>query len=409
MITRGTSIVSLQECADYQLEHVLVALRACLAPLGGMAAFVRPGQRVLLKPNLLMGIGPDKAMTTHPAVLDAVLTLVREAGGIARVGDSPAVGELAHVAVATGVQAVLDKHGVAFADFANEHVFTCEDNVIGKRIALARALADADVFITLPKLKTHVQMVMTCAVKNQYGLIPGIRKSQYHLRLKDRATLADLLLDLNRIAKPALGIVDAIVAMEGNGPSGGTPKHLGLLMASADVMALDVVACDIIGLDAAQVPTIQAGRRRNYGTATRDAIEVVGAPLERVRATTFQLVEHAKDISDILPLPGFMLAWVRRQWAPRPRILAAACIRCFACRKGCPVQPPAIDPARPPREQVNDRTCIRCYCCHEFCPAHAIMLKRSWLDRMISFSRVFDWCARKLDRVVRWVLNWRQT
>lgn len=397
--------VSLQQCEAYQPDTVLAAVRACLAPLGGMAAFVRPGQRVLVKPNLLMGIAPDAAVTTHPAVLDAVLTLVREAGGIASVGDSPGMGELPHIVSLCGVQAVLDKHGVPLADFTSEHIFTCEDNLIGKRIALVRALAEADVFITLPKLKTHVQMVMTCAVKNQYGLVPGVRKGQYHLRLKDRAALADLLIDINRIAKPALGIVDAIDAMEGNGPSGGTPRRLGVLMASTDMMALDVTACAIIGLDPAQVPSIQAGRRRGYGAATLDAIEISGVPLERVRANTFRLIEHVKDIGDILPLPAFMLAWVRRHWAPRPRIIAQACIRCFACHKGCPVQPPAIDPARPPRARVNDRTCIRCYCCHEFCPAHAIVLKRTWLDRMISFTRVFDWCARKLHRVVRWMIN----
>jgi len=399
------STVCLQQCEDYQFERVLSAVRACVTALGGMAAFVKPGQRVLVKPNLLMAIAPEAAVTTHPAVLDAVLTLVGEAGGIPSVGDSPGMGELPHIVKVCGVQAVLDKHGVPLADFTSEHTFTCEDNVIGKRIALARALADADVYITIPKLKTHVQMVLTCAVKNQYGLIPGVRKGQYHLRLSGRDALAELLIDINRIAKPVLGIVDAIDAMEGDGPSGGTPHRLGLLMASADVMALDVVACELIGLDPGQVPSIQAGRRRGYGAAARDAIEVIGPPIASLRAQQFRLVEHTKDIASILPLPEFMLAWVRRQWAPRPRIVATACIRCFACRKGCPVSPPAIDPARPRRMQVNDRTCIRCYCCHEFCPAHAIVLKRTWLAHVISFSQVFDWCARKLHRVVRWIIH----
>jgi len=370
-----------------------------------MAAFVKPGQRVLLKPNLLMGIAPDAAVTTHPAVLDAVLTLVREAGGLPMVGDSPGIGELAGIAVRCGIKAVLDAHHVPLADFTSEYVFTCEENVIGKRIALARAVADADVIISLPKLKTHVQMALTCAVKNQYGLIPGVRKSQYHLRFKDRATLADFIIDINRIARPALAIVDAIDAMEGAGPSGGTPRRLGLLMASTDLMALDLVACEITGIDPALVPTIQAGRRQQFGAAALSEITITGVDLADARVPDFRPVPHMKEISDILPVPAFMLAWLRRQWAPRPRINDAACIRCFACRTGCPVQPPAIDPARPRHARVNDRSCIRCYCCHEFCPAHAIMLKRSWLDRVISLTRVIDWCTRRAHRIIRWFLR----
>lgn len=397
--------VSIQRCPSYEREAVLAALRAVVAPLGGMAAFVRPGQRVLIKPNLLMGVAPEAAATTHPTVLDAVLTLVREAGGVACVGDSPGIGALQDVIEATGVRAVLEAHGVPLADFTHEHTFTCEDNIIGKRMALARALAEADVLITVPKLKTHVQLVLTCAIKNQYGLIPGVLKGQYHLRLQDRERLAELMIDINRIAKPVLGIVDAVEAMEGDGPSGGAPRYMGVLFAGSDMSALDTVACALIGLDPEHVPTIQAARRRGYGATTMAEIELVGPALSEVRVADFRHVTHLKDIGAILPVPRVILSWVRRQWAPRPRILAQACIRCFACHKGCPVRPPAINPANPPRKQVNDRTCIRCYCCHEFCPAHAIVLQRTWVGRLISFTRVFEWGTRQLGRVIRWLVR----
>ncbi|MCX7847577.1 MAG: DUF362 domain-containing protein [bacterium] len=407
MLSASDHRVSIQPCATYERGQVLAALRACLGPWGGMGAFVRAGQRVLVKPNLLMGITPAAAATTHPAVVDAVLTLVREVGGEPMVGDSPGIGVLEQVIGPTGVREVIEEHGAEVADFTREQVFVCEDNLIGKRIALARALAQADVYITVPKLKTHVQLVLTCAIKNQYGLIPGARKGEYHMRLRDRDTLAELLIDINRIAKPALGIVDAIEAMEGDGPSGGTPRHVGLLLAGADMTALDVVASELIGLDPAHVPTIQAARRRGYGATSRAVIQVIGPCLEEVRPASFRHVGHLKDIQSIVPVPKFLLGWIRRHWAPRPRIVAEACIRCFACRNGCPVRPPAIDPARPVRQQVDDRTCIRCYCCHEFCPAHAIVLKRTWLARVISFTRVLDWVARHLGRVVQLVVRLR--
>ena len=226
------SRVALQRCSTYAADAVLAAVRACLAPLGGMAAFVKPGQRVLLKPNLLMAAPPEKAASTHPALVEAAIILVQEAGGIATVGDSPAIGTTAAALQATGITAVCARHGVALADFTNETAFECADNVIARRINLARAVAEAEVIITLPKLKTHVQMALTCAVKNQFGLVTGTQKSAWHFRMQQRAAFADMLIDLNRIARPALAIVDAIVAMHGDGPSSGEPIAVGLVMAS---------------------------------------------------------------------------------------------------------------------------------------------------------------------------------
>ncbi len=388
-------LVSITRVRDYDRATVEQRMRDCLAPLGGMKAFVRPGQRVLLKPNLLSNAPPEKAVTTHPAVVAAAITLVKEAGGVPLVGDSPGIGALENVAGATGIRKVVQEHGAALADFSHEHAFECPDNAVGKRLNLARAVVDADVIITLPKLKTHVQMVFTCAVKNQYGLIPGLAKGQYHFRLRDRDKLADLIIDVNRVAKPALGIVDAIDAMEGEGPGSGEPRRLGLLLAGADLMALDVVACHIINLDPDSVPTIRAGKRQGYGTTSLGEIEIVGESIEDVRVKDFKQVKHLLNVMRILPLPQFMLKWFSTQWAPRPFIISDKCIHCNACAKGCPVSPPAIDPEMPPGRQVNVRTCIRCYCCHEFCPAKAIGLKRSLLDRTVHLTKTLNNLARR--------------
>ncbi len=375
-------------------------MRECLEPLGGMRAFVSPGRKVLLKPNVLGAFGPDKAVTTHPTVLAAALTLVRECGGIPCVGDSPGIGEMAQAFKPCGLSQVIEAHGATFADFSNECSIETPENTIGRHLKVAKAVAEADVILSLPKLKTHVQMTFTGAIKNQFGLVVGMQKGQYHFRLKTREKLAELIVDINRATKPALAIFDAITAMEGAGPSGGEPRQVGLMLASADLMALDVIACEIIGLPPLSVPTIAEGARRSFGQTDPAKIDIAGPAIADVRVPDFKKPDHFKSVLGILPLPQFMLKWFGGQWAARPRIRVERCIVCYRCRDGCPVSPPAIDPDRPHGRQVDDRSCIRCYCCHEFCPVKAIDLERSLLDRVVNLTGLLSWCSRKLGRIL---------
>ena len=395
-----TSSVSIVRAAGYERAEVRARLQECLAPLGGLAAFVAPGQRVLIKPNLLTALAPERAATTHPAGVAAVIELVQAAGATPFIADSPGIGDVAGVARATGIEAVMREHGVLFGDCAAVHAVDCAANTVARRLTLLKAVADADVIITLPKLKTHVQMTFTGAIKNQFGLVPGVAKGQYHFRLQDTLRMAELMLDINRAVRPALAIMDAIVGMEGDGPAGGAPRAIGVLLASADLMALDVVACRLIGLDPATVPTVQAGTARGFGATALADIRVIGPPIAALAVPDFRTVAHLTHPLRIMPLPTPLLKMFRSLWTPRPRIIATACVQCGACHKGCPVSPPAIDPKLPPRRQVNDRTCIRCYCCHEFCPARAIRLQRSWLDRVLQFTRCLNWLTTRAGRAV---------
>jgi len=390
------SIVAISRQADYSHAGVLNALRQCMAHLGGMRAFVKPGQRVLLKPNLLSGVPPERAVTTHPTVVAAAIMLVREAGGLPFIAESPGIGGLASIARKAGIEDVMRSLSVPYGVCNEETVFSCDANTVVKRLPLLKAVADADVIISLPKLKTHAQMTFTGAIKNQFGLVLGIAKGQYHFRFQDRLRLGEFMLDINRMVKPALAIMDAVIGMEGDGPAGGDPRPIGALIASADLMALDVVACHVIGLDPATVPTVKAGILRGYGATSLDAIEIAGSSLDETRVRDFRLVPGSVDLLGVVPLPRFLLRWFGRQWVPRPRIIADKCTTCMACRDGCPVRPTAIDPGLPVHQQVNDRTCIRCYCCHEFCPSKAIRLKRSVLDRLFRFTPAFNWLMRKL-------------
>ncbi len=391
------SRVAVETVRTYDPTEVLDGLRRALAPLGGMAAFVQPGQKVLLKPNLLGAFSPEEATTTHPSVVRAAVILVQEAGGIVSLGDSPGTGELSAALRRSRIGAVAEELGAEIGDFQTSVEIERAENVVGRRLPLAKAVSDADVVITLPKLKTHAQMGFTCALKNQFGLIVGTEKSLWHYRLQDRDWLAALMIDINQLARPSLAIVDAIVGMEGHGPSGGDPREIGALVVGDDITAVDAVCCDLVGIEPTSLPLMRAARRAGYGTGEMAQIELHGTPLAELRVPDYKQPPRTYSVLDILPLPRRMAVWVRRILTARPEIDPQLCIHCNACKKGCPVQPPAIDPERG-RGGVDQSTCIRCYCCHEFCPVKAIHLKRSWIDRVFRLNAFAEWLAQTAER-----------
>lgn len=368
--------------------RVAQALSDALEPFGGMGAIVHPGDRVLLKANLLAPARPEEAVTSHPSIVRAVIRAVKTAGASrVLVGDSPGVGTTRETMRASGILQVVEEEGAELASFDHVAVFENLENTLGKRLELTDHLLQTDVLITLPKLKTHVQMGYTGALKNQYGLVVGTRKAQYHFRFQDRDRLADLMIDINRTAKVKLAVLDAVVAMEGPGPHGGHPRKIGALVVGTDLSAVDVVGCQLIGLEPQNYPLLQAAARSGYGTTTPADIEVTGEALERLQVPDFELVKTPANIMRILPLPGWMLRWLRRHIADRPCIDKSKCIKCMKCHHGCPVKPSAIDPRRD-GDCVNQSTCIRCYCCHEFCPVNAIELRRSWVERIFHLKAI---------------------
>ncbi len=288
-------IVSTTRCADYEPDHVAQSLDAALSPLGGMAAFVSPGQRVLLKVNMLAKATPERAVTTHPEIVRALIRSVRSVGGAPFVGDSPGgpntPGMVRRVWEQTGIGAVCAEENVDLVLFDDDCTrVTSKDATLYGAFTLGRAVVDADVIISLPKLKTHGFMMFTGAVKNLFGCIPGLDKAQYHLKVPDRDDFGAMLVDLMLTCRPSLAVMDAVVGMEGEGPAGGEPRHIGALIASADFLALDVVASAIAGLDPIEVYSNKAGVRRGLCPASADEVEVVGVPWrelapERLRAT----------------------------------------------------------------------------------------------------------------------------
>ncbi|MCF6176544.1 MAG: DUF362 domain-containing protein [Victivallaceae bacterium] len=373
------STVSLTKAADYDRDTVYNAVKTLLETLGGIEKFVAPGQRVLLKPNLLGVFKPEMAATTHPAIVYAVAKQIQEAGATVLIGDSPGIGDFKTVLKITGMQAVIDELRLQAVDFTPRAEYHDEQNLIGKSIELAAIFKDVDVVITLPKLKTHAQMTFTGALKNQFGCVPGLDKAKYHYKLKTRDWLAELMVDINLIVKPSLAIMDAITGMEGPGPSGGDPRHIGVLIASADLAAVDIIACSIINLPPETVPVSAAAAHRGYGVADLSHIDIVGEVWQQFEIADYKKVEHLVNILKLMPLPKFLMDWMQRYWSPRPKIIADKCIKCMKCRDVCPTEPPSIDPTK--NWNADAKTCIKCYCCHEFCPVKAIDLPPTLLER----------------------------
>ncbi|AZB72717.1 DUF362 domain-containing protein [Synechococcus elongatus] len=252
--------VALLRVDHYEAQLLNERLATLLAPWGGMPAFVKPGQKVLLKPNLLTGSRPGKECVTRPELVAAIARQVRQAGGEPFLGDSPAFGSAKGVAIASGYGSMLEELAIPVVEFRGVRQST--DSPAFQHLRLSREALGADVVINIPKLKSHVQLTLSAGVKNLFGCVPGKMKAWWHLEAgKDRDRFGEMLVETARAIAPALTILDAIIAHEGNGPSNGEPRSLQLLGASTNVFALDQAIASLLGIDWRSVPTLTAAER----------------------------------------------------------------------------------------------------------------------------------------------------
>ncbi len=370
--------VSLQPLADYDPARVRGALLAALDPLGGMAAFVRPGQKVLIKPNLLAGKAPEQAVTTHPEIVRQAILLAQAAGGIVSVGDSPGIGSPATVARKCGILQVVEETGARFAPFVASVPLTVRDGTF-HQLEVAREVLDAEVIINLPKLKTHQMMGFTGAVKNLFGVVVGMRKVRLHLQAgADPAFFALMLLELAERFPPALSIMDGVVGMEGNGPGSGDPVAIGVLLASPHPLALDTVATALVGLPAQQVWPQRVAQETGRTGSRIEEVEIIGPALASLRPGSFRPAPRT-DVGFGLPAPVRNL--LRDSLGARPEI-ARHCVRCGDCVRHCPPQAMHLGKQG---VQIDYRKCIRCFCCQELCPQGAVLTRQGALLHLAAF------------------------
>ncbi len=363
--------VAIGKCSSYRQQEVDRAVVECIDRLGGIHKFVRPGQRILLKINQLMGKSMEHAVTTHPAVLRAMIRLVRDAKASPYVGDSPAIASLDSVAEKSGIKEVCDDMGVQLVELDEPVTVKNNSARLIRSFRVSGKLEQFDAIINMPKLKTHSLTGMTGAVKNLFGCVPGRLKQGYHLRLQDGIHFSEMLLDLGRIIKPVLNIMDAVVAMEGQGPAAGTPRKLGLLIAGRSALAVDTVAVHIIGMKDTWALTILAAKRQGMAEADIKNISVIGEDIPRIKS-----FRRPKSFVNKVPLPVMRTA--KSLFTARPALSPELCIGCGHCMEICPAHAIKIIDKKPVFDYSR---CIRCYCCHEVCPQKAIRLKSGLLAK----------------------------
>jgi uncharacterized protein (DUF362 family)/NAD-dependent dihydropyrimidine dehydrogenase PreA subunit len=384
--------VYIVKCANYeQAEQKITDL---LDMLGGIEQFAAPGEQIALKVNLLMPAKPEQAITTHPAIATAVGKLAKQAGAIPVIVDSPGGGhkhtrkELDTLYRTCGMYQAAEAAGIeASLDTTHEVVSFPEGKLI-KRIEVISPVHEADGVINLCKLKTHVFMHMTGAVKNTFGVIPGLSKPGYHAKLADTGHFANMLLDLAAYVKPRLSIMDAVIGLEGDGPgTGGTPRQVGLLLASVNPLALDVAAGEIMGIPRSQNPVLLEAEKRGLAPTTINEIELIGAEIQDLRIPDYKLP------TTIFEGTGFgLLNWWHKLLLPlfktglstMPSVITEKCIACGICRDSCPKGVITIEQNGRKYAKIHPQECIRCYCCHELCPQEAIELKQSMLYRFMN-------------------------
>ena len=373
------STVAVVRCTSYHPCDVDAALRHGIDLLGGVARFARPRESIVLKPNLLVGRDPERAVTTHPSVFRGVAQLLAEAGARLSYGDSPGFGRTEAAARRSGIDEVARALSIPAADFATGRTVSFPEGHLIKQFTIARGVLASDALVSIAKLKTHGLTRITGAIKNQFGCIPGPLKAEFHARLPNAVLFSQMLVDLNLLLRPRLFVVDGVVAMEGNGPQSGRPRPLHTLLLSDDPVALDATICRLVNLDPDRVPTIEYGEAFGLGTAS--TIDLVGDRIEPLIAWDFDVNRdpHA-------PLGSHGTARRVARWivVPRPVIRAARCTRCGTCVRVCPVTPKAVmfdTEGLPPVHHYG--RCIRCYCCQELCPEGAIEIEIPLLGRLL--------------------------
>ena len=374
-----TDPVSVVPLSEYSMESARTSLLALLAPLG-YPEKITEGMTVVVKANLVSAMKPDEAATTHPVLLCALTDILVERGARVIVGDSP--GGLYNAAFVgrvynkTGMRELIP-HGASLNDDFTEKAATFPEGKVLKEFTYTAYLDKADLIINFCKLKSHGMMGMSCAAKNMFGAIPGVIKPEYHFRFPRYEDFADMIVDLDEYFHPDISIADAVVGMEGNGPTAGTPKAINCLLASHSPHNLDMVAARILGFEREELPILEAAYRRGMTPESYEGVSVFGG-VDQLVLSDFERVVERRSLefsgdgkSGVKKLFSGIAAAVLRT---RPRLEKNLCIGCGICRDICPAKAIVI---KKKKAVIDKKRCIRCFCCQEFCPKSAMKVKRT--------------------------------
>ena len=383
--------VAMTPCSNYTDAAVKTALSAVLEPLGGLD-WVTPGMVVGIKANLVSAMKPEECATTHPSLLCALTRMLRARGARVIIGDSPGgvytAAFVNHVYSASGMAACEAVGAELNRDLGVMDAVFPEARVL-KSFTYTAWLDTCDAIIDFCKLKSHGMMGMSAAAKNLFGTIPGTMKPEYHFRFPDMSDFARMLVDINDYfaEKVKLTLVDAVEGMEGNGPTKGTPRHIGVLLASASPHTADAICARLIGLSEDAVPTLQAARERGL-LPDEVTLLTVGAPDGKESVSDFAVTdfEHvAVRRGHLFTSKGKLVSKaLEKLLDSRPKLKESECVGCAKCANICPAKAITMKD----KKAVIDRDkCIRCFCCQEFCPTGAMKVKRTLIARMLVKSK----------------------
>lgn len=377
--------VALAACKSYDDAAIGAALDQVLDAAGGLD-WVKPGMRIVLKLNLVSAMKPEQAATVHPSLVCALTQRLLARGAHVTLGDSPGglynAAHLQRVYDITGLRAAQALGAELNRDFSVCQV-TYPQAVQAKSFTATAYLQQADAIIDVCKLKTHGMMGMTNAVKNFFGIIPGTMKPEYHYKYPKIEDFADLLVDLCEYCKPRLTICDAVIGMEGNGPTQGSPRAIGCLLAAQDPHKLDLVACSLIGLRPEQVPTLQAAQKRGLCPQSVQTLHVYG-DAAAFCVPDFKTVPSQASVffrsGGKGPFSKLYDSVLFHILTPFPKLVAQSCVGCEKCAKLCPAKAITMKNSKP---RIDRKVCIHCFCCQEFCPKGAMQVGRNALMRLL--------------------------
>ncbi|GIW49278.1 MAG: (4Fe-4S)-binding protein [Caloramator sp.] len=371
-------------CSDYERENVYKAVDDMIKLYGGIDKIAKKGETVFLKINLVIKKHPDEAATTHPMVIEAVSKRLVENGCRVIIGDSPGgpynEKVLKGFYKVCGIEEAAKNSGAELNYDCSYSDYKTPDGCISRVLTMIDPPFKCDRIITISKLKTHSMAVYTGAVKVLFGMIPGVLKVEYHFKMPEIYDFSNLLVDICETVKPSFSIIDGVVAMEGDGPTAGVPKNVGLILASENPYELDVCGAHIMGLKVEDVPTLKRSLERGIIKGGIETVDVVGEDLDKyvsnfkvpkIRSVNFFRGRVPKRVEDFLT---FYLS-------PRPEFSKDICVKCGVCVESCPPKALKMGDKVP---SIDYKKCIRCFCCHELCPKKAINIKRPWI-----LNRVF--------------------
>lgn len=377
MRTEGET-AALVRCDSYEEDKVQAALDRAVGFLGGYDAFFRPGMRVVIKPNLMRKSDPALCAVVHPSVIRAVAKRAAERGAHVLLAESPGgvynPAALRGIYEAAGLLPVAEETGMEL----NYDTSDREVPVPGRRLKslhVISPLLEADLVVNIAKMKSHTLAVYSGAVKNLYGVIPGLLKAEMHFQHQSVESFSDMVVDICDYIKPQLNIVDAVMAMEGEGPGSGDPREVDALVASPSAYAADAVSAGLAGYAIDELPMLRLARERGLFSGR---VEILGDDPESLRVKDFVRASQRGNHLLQSKVPGFLVKPLESWFALKPKVRRKACVGCGICARTCPVKTIEI---RGRKAKIHPKACIQCFCCLEFCPKKAIAAKRNWLFR----------------------------